>query len=732
MKQLLQHARTGEIGIVDVPAPRLLPGCVLVRIAASLVSAGTERASSEFARKNLLQKARARPDLVREVLTKARRDGILSAISATRSRLDQPTAPGYSSAGTVVGVGEGVNDISVGDHVASSGAGYAVHGEFACVPRLLLAKIPVESNVTPEDACFSALGAVAMHGLRTAGASLGDVIAVIGLGLVGQLTVQLLKAAGCCVIGMDILSDRAGLASSLGADAAAVSSDELIDLCSHYSYGRGADAAIVTAETASSAPVNLAGVVCRDRGRVVAVGTVGMEIDRKVYYEKEIDFRVSRSYGPGRYDAAYEQKGRDYPIGYVRWTENRNMEAFIRLLSEGKVDVRSLITHRFPLDRAEDAYDLISGNRAEPSLGIVLTYLPEPEPTRALQLIKKESNAPLGTPAAVSIGVLGAGAFATNTLLPAIRRFKGLQMIGACAANSAHALDVARRFGFQYATTDEDRILCDDQINAVIIATRNNLHASQVIKALAAGKHVFCEKPLCLTQVELDEIVEFYCGLPAQTRPLLSVGFNRRFSPMALKLKTFLDESKEPMAAHYRVNAGALAQDHWVNDPAEGGGRLVGEACHFIDLLCHFAGASPVEVHTREVSSSRSHADNLVISLKFGNGSHGTVSYLSNGDRAYSKERIEILTGGSVAVLDDFRRLELHRHGRTQVFRSRFRQNKGHKAELDAFFSAMRSGGPPPITFQGIVNSTFATLRAEESRRRGMALPIDYGLPSRA
>ena len=382
MKQILQQPRTGEISVSEVPAPQLVPGCVLVRIAASLVSVGTERASSEFASKNLLQKAKARPDLVREVIGKVRRDGLLSAVQAVRSRLDQPLALGYSSAGRVVGIGEGVTDIRVGDRVACAGAGYAVHAEVACVPRLLVAKLLEPSPVTFDEVAFATLGSVALHGVRTADVRLGDNVAVIGLGLLGQLTVQILKAAGCRVLGMDIIPNRAELASRLGADATAALSSEFRDLCYERSRGAGVDAVLITAETQSSDPLNLAAEIARDRGIVVAVGMVGMDIERRLYYEKELDFRISRSYGPGRYDAAYEQKGHDYPIGYVRWTETRNMEEFLELLTDGKLDVKSLITHRFPIDRAHGAYDLITGRngRAVPRSADYLSGAAGPEP----------------------------------------------------------------------------------------------------------------------------------------------------------------------------------------------------------------------------------------------------------------------------------------------------------------------------------------------------------------
>ena len=726
MKQVLQDARTGSVAVRDVPAPRPLPGCLLVRIAASLVSAGTERAAHEFAGKNLLQKARARPDLAREVITKIRRDGVLSAISTVRSRLDQPSALGYSSSGTVISLGEGITDVNVGDRVACAGAAYAVHAEFACVPRLLIAKIPLESSVAFEEAVFAAVGAVALHGIRTANVKLGDVVAVIGLGLVGQLTVQMLKAAGCRVLGMDIALERADLALRMGADAVCVSGEALPDLCLQRSAGHGADAVLITAETASSSPVNLAAEVARDRGIVVAVGTVGLDIQRKLYYEKELDFRISRSCGPGRYDASYEQQGRDYPIGYVRWTETRNMEAFLQLLSEGKLDVKSLITHRFPIERAPAAYDLITEKTPERFLGVVITYPERAEPSRELQLVEKKTIGLRRGEESIRIGVLGAGAFARSTLLPALKRTSGTELIGICAANGSHAHHAGKGFGFHYCTTDERKILDDPDVNTIVIATRHHLHAAQALAAVAAGKHVFCEKPLCLSENELAGIVEAYRNPTCGRNPTLMVGFNRRFAPMALRMKEFLQENREPLAMHYRVNAGPLAPDHWVNDPEQGGGRLLGEVCHFVDFLTFFADAMPTEVHTRSLENSSHYSDdNVEVSLKFANGSLGTISYLANGDRTYSKERLEGFGGGAVAVLDDFRLLQLVRHGRAQTFRSRFRQDKGHRAGLQAFANAVQTGAESPIPFEQIVAVALATLRAAESRSTGQPVAVD-------
>jgi len=726
MKQVLQQPSTGEITVAEVPAPQLLPGCVLVSIRASLVSAGTERASAEFARKSLLQKAQARPDLVHEVIHKVRRDGLLSAVQAVRSRLDRPTCLGYSSAGVVTGVGEGVNDIAVGDRVACAGAGYAVHAEAACVPRLLVAKIPEGAPVSFDEAAFTTVGAVALHGIRTAEVKLGEAVAVIGLGLVGQLTVQLLKAGGCRVFGFDVAADRAELAVQLGADAASCMSSEFADICSQKTHGFGVDAVLITAETPSNEPVNRAAEVARDRAVVVAVGTVGMELERQRYYEKELDFRISRSYGPGRYDAVYEQKGHDYPIGHVRWTETRNMEGFLQFLADGKLNLKPLNTHRFTIDQAKEAYEVISGVRRELSLGVIFTY---PEAAVLADRVdlatggSRETGS--GKTEELRIGLLGAGTFAVGTLLPALQQSVNAQMVAVCTATGAHSRYAADKFKFRLASTNEQEVLHHPDVNTVVIATRHHLHASQVLGALAAQKNVFCEKPLCLNEEELVRIVRARGGTSPGHKPLLMVGFNRRFSPMALRMKEFLN-IKAPLALHYRVNAGALPSDHWINDPEVGGGRIVGEVCHFVDLLSFLANATPIEVYARALANNGLYSDdNVLISLRFENGSEGTIHYLANGDRAFSKERVEAFAGGSVAVLEDFRKLEMTRFGKKSTVTSRWQQDKGHRGEWKVFAKCLHEGGPTPIPFESIVSSTLTTFCIQKSRASGQPVIVD-------
>jgi predicted dehydrogenase/threonine dehydrogenase-like Zn-dependent dehydrogenase len=726
MKQVLQQARTGEITVAEVPTPQLLPGCVLVRVAASLVSAGTERASSEFARKNLVQKAQARPDLVREVISKVRRDGLLSAVQAVRSRLDQPTALGYSSAGTVIEVGEGVTDLAVGNRVACAGAGHAVHAEFACIPRLLVARIPEGSAVSLEEAAFSTVGAVALHGIRTADVKLGDAVSVIGLGLLGQLSVQLLKIAGCRVLGMDIAPDRAELAARLGAEAVCSSAAEFRELCQSSTSGFGADAVLITAETPSSEPVNLAAQIARDRAVVVAVGTVGMDLERQLYYEKELDFRISRSYGPGRYDAAFEQKGRDYPIGHVRWTETRNMEAFLRFLADGKLELQPLITHRFAVDQAQTAYELISGRTPERSLGVLFLYPQDVGISQRVEVVPRRlEDLVHSAETSIRVGLLGAGTFATGTLLPAMRQVSGIEFVGVSTTTSARSRMAAEKFKFSYCTTEESDILHDARINTVVIATRHHLHARQVLAAFAAGKNVFCEKPLCLSEGELADIARAHQAASAPV-PALMVGFNRRFAPMTRQMKAFLDVP-EPLAMHYRVNAGPLPPDHWINDPEVGGGRILGELCHFVDLLSFLSGAHPVEVQARPLASPAQRDDpSVLISIHFENGSEGTIHYLVNGDRSFSKERVEVFGGGVVAVVEDFRRLEMTRFGRKTTVTSRWRRDKGHRGEWQAFADCLRSGGPEPIPFASIVSTTLAALRIVKALASGQPVAVNH------
>jgi predicted dehydrogenase len=489
------------------------------------------------------------------------------------------------------------------------------------------------------------------------------------------------------------------------------------------------DCTVITAETSSSDPVNLAGDITRDRGVVVAVGTVGMEIERRRYFEKELDFRVSRSYGPGRYDSAYEQKGRDYPIGYVRWTETRNMEAFLQFLAERKLNLEPLITHRFSIDRAQSAYELITGKSNEPFLGVVIQYGDGGNASSTLTLVHdagKLTRSRIASTTGLSVGLLGAGGFATSTLIPAMQASSETRLVSICAATGARAKHAAKKFGFQSCTTDDSQLINDPEINTVVIATRHHLHGKQVVSALRAGKHVFCEKPLCLKEGELYEITSVFLELPEAQRPVLMMGYNRRFAPMVVQMKQFLASVAEPLALQYRINAGLLPPDHWVNDREQGGGRILGEVCHFVDLLMFLADSPITGVEARALgTTARYSGDNVLVSIHFANGSEGTISYLANGDRSFSKERIEVFGGGSAAMLEDFRQLELVRNGHTQSIRSRWRQDKGHRAEWAAFVDSIRQAKQAPIRFEDLIGSMLATLRIEESRTAGNPLHVN-------
>jgi predicted dehydrogenase len=486
----------------------------------------------------------------------------------------------------------------------------------------------------------------------------------------------------------------------------------------------GADSVIITAETGGSEPVQLAAEVARDRAIVVAVGTVGMAIERKLYYEKELDLRLSRSYGPGRYDVAYEQKGRDYPIGHVRWTETRNLQAFLQFIAEGKLKLDPLITHRFAMSDAARAYDLITGRRREPFLGVILSY-PEATPEFERQFGRRISiNTAQQVEGSIGIGLLGAGAFAQTMLLPALKAVQGISLVGVCNATGPRSRSAAQKFGFQYCTDAEREILDNPKVHAVVIATRHHLHAGQVEAAIEAGKAVFCEKPLCLTKEELAGIVR--ASSRRGSHPPLMVGFNRRFAPMAVQLRQFFSEIQEPLAIQYRVNVGFIPRDHWVNDTEHGGGRILGEVCHFVDLVCFLTGSCPVEVQCLSLDNAGQYSnDNIVASLKFANGTLGTITYLANGDKAASKERIEVFGGGAVGILDDFRHLELVRHGRRKVVRSRWRQDKGHRQEMQAFVDAVRGSAGVPVSFEQIVGSTLATLRLQNSCQTGEPQIVD-------
>lgn len=722
MKQLLQDMKTGETRIAEVPTPQPADNAALVRTAASLVSVGTERMLVKFAQQSLLGKAKSRPDLVHQVLQKAQREGLLTTLEAATNRLDQPMALGYSSAGTIVAVGSALQGFKVGDRVACGGGGYAVHAEYAAVPQNLLVKLPDEVDF--DSAAFATLGAVAMQGFRLANLQVGERIAIIGLGLLGLLAAAIAKVAGCYVLGIDLDPQRTDLARSMGFEASLRKDAE--EAASAFSRGQGMDAILICADTKSDDPVTLAGTIAHDKAKIVAVGAIGMDIPRKLYYQKELSLVVSRSYGPGRYDPAYEEGGIDYPISYVRWTEGRNMQAFIDLLANDQIDIHPLITHRYPIDEALTAYQMIASKKkkekAESFLGVLLTYPESDQPPeiRVTNLAAPAINLKPGS--ILELGVLGAGNYARATFLPMVKKVSGVAPIGIISASGLSAQHAASKFGFGFAGSDPNTIFEDPAINLVAILTRHHLHTPQILQAFKAGKHVYCEKPLAINQTQLNQLVE---ALSNEGTPMLMAGFNRRFAPLAVQLKAFLERRSEPMIAHYRVNAGFIPLDHWTQDPAQGGGRIIGEACHFIDFLTFLVGTNPLTVRTQGLDDNgKYNQDNVVLSFTYPDGSLGTVTYVANGDKSFPKERIEVFCGGRVAVLDDFRRLELAHKGKLKRVRCHFKQDKGHQGAWRAFLSAVRTSGSPPIPYEQLIGTTQASFMALESLRKGEELPV--------
>jgi predicted dehydrogenase/threonine dehydrogenase-like Zn-dependent dehydrogenase len=712
MKQVVQNLRSGKTEVVDVPVPRPAPGAILVRTAASLVSVGTERMVVEFASRSILGKARSRPDLVRQAIQKARREGVLAAFETVNTRLGQPMVLGYSSSGTVVEVGSGVREFAPGDRVACAGGGHAVHAEFAGVPVNLAAQVP--PSVDLEAAAFTTLGAIALHGFRLARAEVGADVLVIGLGVLGLLAVQIAAASGCRVFAVDLEPGRVGLARTLGAQGAAVRG-RAERAALNFTSGRGFDAVLICADTPSNDPVEFAGRMTRDRGTVVAVGAVGLNLPRKPYYEREISFIVSRSYGPGRYDALYEEAGLDYPLGYVRWTENRNMQAVLEMMARGTLDCHALISHNYTIDQAARAYGLVRRRGGRAPLGVLFTYAPDAALQRTVPtgVPAASSNAP----AAVRLAVLGSGNYATAVVFPVLRHVPGVQREVIVSAAGLSARQAAVRFGFARAASDESAALDDPTVNTIAVLTRHHEHARQTALALRAGKHVFCEKPLALDAEGLAQVASAAAAHPNLN---LMVGFNRRFAPMVLALKRGLVECDEPPLMQMRINAGFLPTDHWLHDPAQGGGRLVGEACHFVDLLTFLAGAPPMRVHcTSYPDLGRYRQDNFTATLEFANGAVGSFTYTSAGDRGMSKEYLEVFCGGRAYVLNDFRSLESFEDGLRRVQRDWLRQDKGHLGAWRAFAESIISGGPSPIPLEELLavhQATFALARSLETR----------------
>ncbi len=713
MKQVLQNVDTGDTVLDTVPPPTLQEGRVRVRTAASLISAGTEKMLIDLAQKSMLGKATARPDLVKKVLNKVRTEGLWTTWQKVQAKMEKPMPLGYSAAGVVEEVGDGVRGLQVGDRVAMAGAGYANHAEVNVVPKNLLTEVP--DGVAFEEAAYATVGSIALQGVRLAEPQLGEQVAVVGLGLIGLLTVQLLKANGCRVVGTDLDPEKVALANELGLDRGVVASEEdPVAAVEAFSGGRGVDHTLITAATDSNAPIEQAGEMTRRKGDVVVVGKVGMDVPRDAYYHKELEVKVSMSYGPGRYDPSYEEGGVDYPYDYVRWTEQRNMEAVLGLMAEGKLDVEALTTHRYPFEEALDAYDLIQ-HGDELHVGIVLDYDVEKSQEEIVHVHPDRTHVPVDD---LGVGFVGAGNYASVHLIPHVRDHARTELVGLCTATGKSAKQAADSFGFEYCTTDLQPLLDDDAIDAVFIATRHSTHAEFATRALEAGTHVFVEKPMVVTEDQLDTLRDAYEDAQTDRPTGLMVGLNRRFAPMVTDLRDAVP-TEGPKQMIYRVNSGPIDPDSWLHRPEEGGGMLVGEMVHFVDLMQHVCGARPVQVHAQSLAldrHDRADHDNLSITVSFDDGSTGTLCYNTVGDGAASKERLEVYGGGTTAALDDFRRLEITQNGSTSTSRA-WSQDKGQPNQIDATVEAFRERGRAPVSFGELMAGMQIVFAAQESLR---------------
>ena len=706
MKQVEQNYRSGDLRVADVPAPRCSAGGVLVATRVSLISSGTEKQLMDLAKASLAGKAMARPDLVRRVVRNVQRDGLKPTMEKVFAKLDTPIPLGYSIAGEVLEVGRNVTGFAVGDRVACAGAGLANHAEFNAVPKNLTVRVP--DGVSDEDASFVTLGAIALQGVRQAAPTLGERVVVMGLGLIGLLSVQLLKANGCRVLGFDPNAERVALARELGADVAV--SDGLREATEHFTEGYGADAVIVAASTKSSEPLNQAAEISRLKGRIVVVGLVGMTIDREPFYKRELDLKLSMSYGPGRHDPAYEMAGNDYPFAYVRWTEQRNMDAFLALVAEGKVTPARLVTHSFDIEDAEQAYAVME--RGEPHLAMLLTYGATSGDHVQRQIVRSKPGK--GRAATGRIGFIGLGNYAKGVLLPALKQVPKVQLATVVTSTGISAGHAGEKHGFETIATDPSAILGDDSIDTVFVATRHDTHAGYVADALAAGKHVFCEKPLAMDDAELARVLTAAEGAEG----LLTVGFNRRFAPLLVKAKAALAPRAGPLVMLYRINAGAIPGDSWIQRE-EGGGRIVGEVCHFVDALSFLCDSLPVEV---SATAARGHDDAVSILVKFADGSTGTIVYSSLGDAAVAKEYLEVFAGGRVIQLDDFCRLTITKDGKRSTEKSA--QDKGQAALVRAFMDVVQKGGAPPVGVSELAGVTEATFAIEDALRTGAVVAL--------
>ncbi|HZW64522.1 MAG TPA: bi-domain-containing oxidoreductase [Hanamia sp.] len=714
MKQLIQNFKTGKLYVDEVPLPSISEGMVLVENQYSLISSGTEKGTVKVAKANLLGKAKQRPDLVAQVLQNIKKEGIAATINKVKTKLDSLKALGYSTSGTVLASLDTNGNFQPGDRVACAGQDYASHSEIVAIPQNLCVKIP--DNVSYEEAAFTTLGAIALQGVRQASPVVGEKVCVIGLGLLGQLTGQILKANGCDVLGIDLSESLIQLASEISVHQAFHRNDpNLINNAENFTNGLGFDSVIITAAAPTNDPVILATELCRKKGKIIVVGAVKMDIPRDPYfYRKELELKISCSYGPGRYDPQYEELGNDYPPAYVRWTEQRNMEAFLGMIAKGLIQIDPLISHRFEIDQAEAAYDIVLGKNPEPHIGILLKY--DPNEKKKLTKINIESHAV----SKLNVGFIGAGSFAQNYLIPSVKTF-GASLDTVVTSKGITSKNVGEKFGFNNCSADTNDVIQNNDINTVFIATPHSSHASLVIKALNAKKNVFVEKPLAISYEELEEIK----NLKKKSTNSLMVGYNRRFAPVSSEIKKLFGKTGEPLVIQIRVNAGFIPKEHWTQIPEIGAGRIIGEMCHFIDLMQFFTDSYPIKVYADCISSQNAvlkNDDNIGIVIKFEDGSIGNLTYVANGNKGLPKEYIEIFSAGKTGVIHDFRSGTFYSDNKSKNLKL---QGKGHQQEVQAFLNSLKEGRPSPIDFRSIYFTTLTTFKIIDSLQTGLPQEID-------
>lgn len=700
MKQIVQDLKSGKTILEEVPAPKVSSGHVLIKTHRTLVSLGTERMLVNFGKANYIQKARQQPEKVKQVLQKIQSDGLKPTLEAVFRKLDEPMPLGYCNAGEVVAVGKGVSGLKVGDRVTSNGS----HAEVVCVPENLVAKIP--NNVTYDEASFAVIGAIALQGIRLINPTFGETVVVTGLGLIGLIAAQLLKANGCEVIGLDFDQSKVDLAASWGITAFNPNGQDPVAFVEGITNGIGTDAVLITASAKTNDVISQAAQMSRKRGRIVLVGVIGLDIQRSDFYEKELSFQVSCSYGPGRYDSNYEQKGMDYPVAFVRWTENRNLQAILNAISKKMLDVNSLISQILDLEKYGEIYDNIATSR---SIATVLKYKADVDLSSRSVAVNNKSFAN----AKAVIGIIGAGNFTKAMIVPVLKGMNA-NMKYIVSAGGLSAKTTAAKYGISAATTDYKDVLADKEVDTVLITTRHNLHANQVIDSLAAGKHVFVEKPLALTHEELDQVDEAY----QKSSGSLTVGFNRRFSPFAQEAKSLLgDTSNKPMNVIATMNAGFIPADVWVQDMEVGGGRIIGEACHLVDLITYLCDSAVEKVMMNALGTSpEENTDNVVMVLKYKNGSQGVINYFSNGNKGYSKERVEVYSEGRNIIIDNFRKSKYFGFKKSGLSKT---QDKGHKTQFATLIDHVKNGKGGTIPYEQIINTSRTVIAAVESMKTG-------------